>query len=56
MDQYKKKAMLYKTNVLLVPLGGDFRWDSGREWDAQANNYDKLFDFINSHPEYQTEV
>lgn len=48
--------MLYKTNVLLVPLGDDFRWEDQPEWNAQLTNYQAIFDYINSQPELHAEV
>jgi alpha-mannosidase II len=48
--------MLYKSNVLLIPLGDDFRWEDKPEWDAQVNNYAKIFDYINSQSDLNTEV
>ncbi|EDO40866.1 predicted protein [Nematostella vectensis] len=56
LDQYKKKAKLYKTNVVLIPLGDDFRYDLKMEPAAQYDNYQKIFNYINSHPEMHAQA
>lgn len=50
VDQWKKKATLYKTRTVLIPLGDDFRYSQNTEWEAQRKNFDKLFEFINNEP------
>lgn len=56
VDQFKKKAALYRTRALLVPHGDDFRFSDAREVHLQFDNLMFLFDYINSHPEFNTQV
>lgn len=56
LDQWRKKSSLYKTRSVLIPLGDDFRYSQNTEWEAQRENYEKIFDYINNEPSLNAEA
>ncbi len=42
---------MYQHNILLVPHGDDFRYQSDTEWTKQTGNLKKLFQYMNKHPD-----
>ncbi|XP_068633290.1 alpha-mannosidase 2 [Battus philenor] len=49
IEEYERIGSLTSHNVVLVPLGDDFRYEFDVEFDAQYVNYMKMFNYINSH-------
>ncbi|KAL3914070.1 MAG: hypothetical protein SGILL_006248 [Bacillariaceae sp.] len=49
LDQYRKKAALYRSKVVIAPLGDDFRYRTLEEADLQYENYQRMFDYINQN-------
>lgn len=49
LDQYRKKAALYRSNVVIAPVGDDFRYMTTDEAEAQYENYQQIMDYVNAH-------
>lgn len=57
MEQYTRTASLHPHNVVLVPIGDDFRYNKEREVEQQYTNYKKLIDYINKRKDrYKTDI
>lgn len=56
LSQYGRFASLLPHNVLLVPLGDDFRYNVKVEWIQQLENYKKLFNYINNRKDWNAHV
>jgi len=48
LEQYGRTGSLLPHNVVLVPLGDDFRYNNAAEFDQQYNNYMQLMEYINN--------
>jgi alpha-mannosidase II len=60
LDQYRKKSQLYggenNHNVVLIPLGDDFRWQDMREANDQYINYEMLINYMNSRKDWNVDI
>ncbi|XP_014258369.1 alpha-mannosidase 2 [Cimex lectularius] len=57
LEQYGRTGSLFPHNVVLMPIGDDFRYNHEEEWDQQYKNYKRLFDYINMNSKvYNTEI
>jgi hypothetical protein len=50
LDQYRKKATLYRTRHVLAPIGNDFEFMRAEYAENQFKNYQAIFDHMNSNP------
>jgi alpha-mannosidase len=55
LEQYGRTGSLLPHNVVLVPLGDDFRYNTPTEFDQQYHNYMQIMQFINSN-DYNAEI
>ena len=50
LDQYRKKASLFRTRHVVAPIGNDFEFMRTEYAENQFKNYQAIFDHMNSDP------
>ncbi|OWF35943.1 Alpha-mannosidase 2x [Mizuhopecten yessoensis] len=50
--QLRKKAANYNHDVVILPLGDDFRYDTDLEWDKMHAVLDIIITYINNNPKF----
>jgi len=57
LEQYGRTGSLFPHNVVLAPVGDDFYYSRGEEFDQQYSNYKRMMEYINARSgEYKAEV
>eukprot|EP01132_Coremiostelium_polycephalum_P009271 gene9271-11363_t len=56
LEQYKAKASGFRTPVVLIPLGGFSKYSNQKMTDLMFDNYEKIFEYINSNPELKAKI
>lgn len=60
LDQYRKKSQLYgdgtNHDVVLIPLGEDFRYETLKEARFQYESYERLIEYMNSNEEMNVNI
>lgn len=49
VDQFRQKSANYRYRVMMLPHGGDFRYDTTTEWDRQYKNLKIFMNYVNDN-------
>lgn len=56
VTQFRLKNANYKYRVMMLPHGGDFRYDTQREWDRQYKNMKIFMKYVNEHEDFNVKM
>lgn len=56
VKQYKRKASLYKHNVILMPHGDDFRYIEDYDFKVNYDNMKKVMEYVNNRKDFNVHM
>lgn len=56
VEQFRQKNANYKYKVMMLPHGGDFRYDKPEEWDRQYKNLKVFMMYVNEKKEFNIKM